>query len=151
VQRQMDSEDRGERVALKTAAARRTLPLRPHDVDALRDLYAARAEWGDTEGFVFQRDGRRVAHGQLADDFATAVKAAGIDDHGKRLTPHSLRHGYGSMLIAAGRDVVRVSRRMGHASVAITLRVYSHEFESHRPEDDERDLEALESFAPTNG
>ena len=55
------------------------------------------------------------------------------------------------MLIAAGRDVVRVSRRMGHASVAITLRVYSHEFESHRPEDDERDLEALESFAPTGG
>jgi integrase len=151
VQRQMDSEDRGERVALKTPAARRTLPLRPQDVDALRDLFAARAEWGDTEGFVFQRDGRRVAHGQLADDFATAVKAAGIDDHGKRLTPHSLRHGYGSMLIAAGRDVVRVSRRMGHASVAITLRVYSHEFESHRPEDDERDLEALESFAPTNG
>ena len=100
---------------------------------------------------MFQRDGRRVAHGQLADDFATAVKAAGIDDHSKRLTPHSLRHGYGSMLIAAGRDVVRVSRRMGHASVAITLRVYSHEFESHRPEDDERDLEALESFAPTNG
>jgi integrase len=150
-QRQIDSEDRGERVALKTAAARRTLPLRPQDVEALRHLYAARGEWGDTEGFVFQADGRRVAHGQLADDFAAAVKAAGIDGHGKRLTPHSLRHGYGSMLIAAGRDVVRVSRRMGHASVAITLRVYSHEFESYRPEDDERDLEALESFAPTNG
>jgi integrase len=146
VQRQIDSEDRGERVALKTSAARRTLPLRPQDVEALRNLHAARADWGDTEGFLFQRDGRRVAHGQLADDFAVAVKAAGIDDHGKRLTPHSLRHGYGSMLIASGRDVVRVSRRMGHASVAITLRVYSHEFESHRPEDDERDLKALESF-----
>ena len=51
---------------------------------ALRDLYAARAEWGDTDGFVFQRDGRRVAHGQLADDFAAAVNGAGIDDHGKR-------------------------------------------------------------------
>jgi integrase len=149
VQRQIDSEDRGERVALKTRAARRTLPLRPQDVDELRELYAARAEWGDTDGFVFQRDGRRVAHGQLADDFAAAVKGAAIDDHGKRLTPHSLRHGYGSMLIAAGRDVVRVSRRMGHASVAITLRVYSHEFESHRPEDDERDLLALEEFVPT--
>lgn len=86
-----------------------------------------------------------------AQDLAAAVKGACIDDHGKRLTPHSLRHGYGSMLIAAGRDVVRVSRRMGHASVAITLRVYSHEFESHRPEDDVRDLLALESFAPTNG
>lgn len=54
------------------------------------------------------------------------------------------------MLIAAGRDVVRVSRRMGHASVAITLRVYSHEFESNRPEDDERDLAALDAFAHSN-
>jgi integrase len=83
---------------------------------------------GTRRGFVFRRDGRRVAHGQLADDFV-AVKVAGIDDHGKRPTPHSLGHGYGAMLFAAGRDVVRVSRRMGHASVAITLRVYSHEFE----------------------
>jgi hypothetical protein len=30
---------------------------------------------------VFQRDGRRAAHGQLADDFAAAMKGAGIDDH----------------------------------------------------------------------
>jgi len=55
------------------------------------------------------------------------------------------------MLIAAARDVVRVSRRTGHASVAIKLRIYSHEFESHRPEDDKGDLLALERFAPTNG
>ena len=40
---------------------------------------------------------------------------------------------------------------MGHANVGITLRVYSHEFESHRPEDDERDLLALEAFAPAVG
>jgi hypothetical protein len=43
-----------------------------------------------------------------------------------------------------------VSRRIGHASVAITLRVYSHEFESYRPEDDERDLAAFEAFAHSN-
>ena len=144
VQRQIDDEDRGERIALKTPAARRTLPLRPQDVDALRDLHAARAEWGDTDGFVFQHDGRRVAHGQLGTDFKAAVKAAAIDDHGKRLTPHSLRHGYGSALIAAGRDVVRLA-----AWVTPPWRspceVYSHEFEAHRPEDDERDLLALES------
>lgn len=146
VQRQIDHEDRGERVALKTPAARRTRPLPPAVVDELRDLYATRAEWGDTDGFVLQRDGRRVTHGQLATDFAAAVKGANIDDHDKRLTPHSLRHGYGSMLIASGENVVGVSRALGHASVAITLRVYSHEFESHRPEADERALQALEAF-----
>jgi integrase len=38
---------------------------------------------------------------------------------------HALRHTYASALIAAGRDVVSVSKRMGHGSLAITLRVYS--------------------------
>jgi integrase len=79
-------------------------------------LYSARAEWGDTEGFVFQCDGRRVAHGQLADDFAAAVKAAGIDDHGKRRTPHSLRHGYGPS---------ETARERGRAPSKLLVRVRS--------------------------
>jgi hypothetical protein len=44
-----------------------------------------------------------------------------------------------------------VSRALGHASVAITLRVYSHEFKSHRPEADERALQALEAFVGSAG
>ena len=42
---------------------------------------------------------------------------------------HTLRHSHASALIAAGLDVVRVSRRLGHGSPAITLAVYSHLFE----------------------
>jgi integrase len=146
VQKQIDHEDRGTRVALKTPAARRTRPLPPAVVDALRDLHAHRAEWGDTDGFVFQRDGRPVAHGQLADDFKAAVKAAAIDDHDKRLTPHSLRHGYGSLLIATQRGRRPGVPCEGPRLRGITLRVYSHEFESARPEADEKALAAIEAF-----
>jgi integrase len=32
------------------------------------------------------------------------------------------------MLIAAGADVVHVSKQLGHADAAITLRVYADEF-----------------------
>lgn len=42
---------------------------------------------------------------------------------------HALRHSHASALIAAGSDVVTVSRRLGHASVATTLNVYAHRFE----------------------
>ena len=45
-----------------------------------------------------------------------------------RITFHSLRHSHASALIAAGIDVVTVSRRLGHASPALTLSVYSHLF-----------------------
>jgi integrase len=42
------------------------------------------------------------------------------------VTWHALRHGHASMLIAAGCDVVTVSKRLGHASADLTLRIYSH-------------------------
>ena len=45
-------------------------------------------------------------------------------------TFHSLRHMHASALIAAGQDVVTVSRRLGHAKPTITLNVYGHLFRS---------------------
>lgn len=44
------------------------------------------------------------------------------------ITMHGLRHTYASMLIAEGVPVSEVSAQMGHASVDITLRVYTHLF-----------------------
>ncbi len=41
---------------------------------------------------------------------------------------HGLRHTHVSQLIAAGLDPLTVSRRIGHASPAITLDVYGHMF-----------------------
>ena len=43
-------------------------------------------------------------------------------------TLHGLRHTHVSQLIAAGLDVLTISRRLGHASPAITLGVYGHMF-----------------------
>jgi integrase len=45
-------------------------------------------------------------------------------------TLHGLRHTHASQLIAAGLDVLTVSRRIGHASPAITLDVYGHMFKN---------------------
>src|SRR2546427_10016377 len=43
-----------------------------------------------------------------------------------RLSLHSLRHGYLSLLIAEGLDVVFVSRQLGQADPGVTLSVYTH-------------------------
>jgi integrase len=56
------------------------------------------------------------------------VKAAGLQAPGK-LTLHSLRHGFASLLIAKGLNVVFVSRQLGHANPNVTLEVYAHLFE----------------------
>lgn len=41
---------------------------------------------------------------------------------------HSLRHTHASQLIDAGVDIVMISKRPGHASPTITLKVYAHLF-----------------------
>ena len=43
---------------------------------------------------------------------------------------HSLRHSFASALIMAGAAVTEVQALLGHASPAITLRIYSHYFKT---------------------
>ena len=42
------------------------------------------------------------------------------------ITMHGLRHTHGSVLLMHGINVLAVSKRLGHASVDITLKVYAH-------------------------
>jgi integrase len=44
------------------------------------------------------------------------------------ITFHGLRHTHASQLIDAGVDIVTISKRLGHASPDITLRVNAHLF-----------------------
>ncbi len=42
----------------------------------------------------------------------------------KDYPPHSLRHGYGSILISKGADIKLVSELLGHSDVTFTYNVY---------------------------
>jgi integrase len=46
------------------------------------------------------------------------------------LPPRTFRHFHASQLIAEGMDPVEISRRLGHASIAVTLGIYGHLFPS---------------------
>lgn len=76
------------------------------------------------DSLVFARwDGKLRSPHWLSQKFAQAMAALQID-----CTLHGLRHTHVSQLIAAGLDVLTISRRIGHASPAITLDVYGHMF-----------------------
>ena len=47
---------------------------------------------------------------------------------------HSLRHGHASQLLCEGVPIATVSKRLGHANPAITLKLYSHALESDESE-----------------
>ena len=91
----------------------------------LRERWLASPHKRPTD-FVFPNaDGKGLDYRTVGKGFRTAVKAAELEALGK-LTLHSLRHGYASLLIANGLNVVFVSRQLGHANPSITLEVYAH-------------------------
>jgi integrase len=87
---------------------------------------AERLAWGPAytdSGYVFTaEDGRPLHADHAANRFARLVKAAGVPT----IRFHDLRHTHASLLLARGTPVLDVSRRIGHASAAMTLDVYGH-------------------------
>ena len=74
-------------------------------------------------------DGSPQSPRAFSKEWADVAASIGMPE----ITLHALRHTHASHLIDAGLDVVKISRRLGHASPAITLRVYAHLF---RKQDD---------------
>jgi integrase len=70
----------------------------------------------DLEGKPLKREKMLRLH------FRPALSRARI----RRVTFHSLRHSCASAMLAAGAPITEVQHRLGHASPAITLHVYSH-------------------------
>jgi integrase len=60
----------------------------------------------------------------LTGDWARTVRVLKLP----KVTFHALRHTHASQLIAAGLDVVTVSRRIGHSNPTVTLGIYAHLF-----------------------
>jgi len=72
--------------------------------------------------------GRGLDYHNVRKGFRSAVERSGIAAPG-RTSLHSLRHGFASLLIADGLDVVFVSRQLGHSNPTVTLGTYAHLFE----------------------
>jgi integrase len=116
----------------KTKKGRRNVTISPWLAAELRSHRARQDERRLSLGMgrapddtpVFARwNGEVRSPSRLSQDFAATMDALKID-----CTMHGLRHTHVSQLIAAGLDVLTISRRIGHASPAITLNVYGHLF-----------------------
>jgi len=134
----------------KTEHGRRTLTLPPSAVSVLRKhlvkLLELRLVLGlgkpDAETLLFGKpDGSIMPPNQLSWLWRSACKAL----KAPRVNFHALRHTHVSALIAAGLDVVAVSRRIGHGDPTVTLREYCHLFKK----DDSAAVGAIEAVLRT--
>jgi integrase len=111
----------------KTAASRRTIPLEPETIAALRRHELAQKEermrlgLRDTAGWVFTvRGGGMASAGATRRWLDKAIARAGVSP----ITPHGLRRTMTVLWLQSGIDVKVVSKRLGHSSVVLTLDVY---------------------------
>ena len=74
-------------------------------------------------GLIFTRpDGAPIHPDLITDWFRRLARAAGLPP----IRLHDVRHSYATAALAAGVPAKVVSERLGHATIAITLDVYSH-------------------------
>jgi integrase len=119
--------------APKTRHGLRTISLPKSTVETLREHHRRQLEQRlllgigrpSAEDWVFPLfDGSPYPPDKLSRDWGNVVR----DRKLPRVMFHALRHSHASALIAAGVDIVTVSKRLGHGSPAITLGVYAHLF-----------------------
>jgi integrase len=117
----------------KSKHGRRTISLPLSAVELLRQHRKAQLELRlhlgmgkpESEALVFcDHEGKPISPNYLSIMWRRAIAGLNIP----QVKFHALRHSHASALIAAGVDVVKVSRRLGHGSATITLNVYAHLF-----------------------
>ena len=114
----------------KTKRGRRLIALDAETVTVLRHQAAAQLaeqqalgdEWIDCGRVFTSPGGARLHPERISALFARLVRTAALP----HIPLHGLRHTYASLALAKGVNAAIVSRRLGHATVAFTLDVYSH-------------------------
>ena len=92
--------------------------------DATRSLLTeAEAAW-ERAGKESPSNVRRRYLARAAEDASAALIKAGRDPL-PRLTPHSLRRSFASLLVAIGRDPLYVADQLGHVDPGFSLRTYA--------------------------
>jgi integrase len=107
----------------KTKHGRRKVPLSPMMVLLLKFLRACSPDALDEDLVFTSRAGTAIDPDNLRNRvLKPAVKAVGADWAGF----HAFRHTFASLMIAAGANLLQLSRALGHHSPAFTLAVYGH-------------------------
>lgn len=109
-------------VSTKTGESR-SVPITPAIQENLEESTRGKSA---TDPLFTGRGGGRLNYGWFRRAiFVSALERAGL----KGVTIHTLRHTCASLLIQMGTPVTTVSHILGHASVKMTLDVYSHFYE----------------------
>ncbi len=114
----------------KTTKGRRSIPLPPETVAALRahrkqqlaEKMSLGPDYAESELVFRQEDGTLVLRTALSRHFGTLVRQTQLP----QIRLHDLRHTFATLALQAAVPVKVVSEILGHASVTLTYDTYSH-------------------------
>jgi integrase len=107
----------------KSKTTIRAVPVSPDAVDALRGALVAAPRVGDAEPVFFgQRKRDRLTPGSVSHALPALLVTAGLP----RITPHGLRHGAATLMLAKGVHMRTIAEQLGHANPSLTAKVYAH-------------------------
>lgn len=105
----------------KSEDGNRTIPLPPKAQSILRKFKDERNP-SDNDFVFLTKNGTPVSSDNARKTLSRALKNS--ECRVKTYSPHSLRHGYGSILISEGVDIKLVSKLLGHSKVSFTYDTY---------------------------
>jgi len=114
--------------APKTKAGKRKIDLAPHFAIYLREYLESLGEPITADTYVFRyvgnhpRSGQMVKPDRITHIFKMIVRALEMDS----IHFHNTRHSHAGMLLKMGIHPKVVQERLGHASIEITMNIYSH-------------------------
>ena len=107
----------------KSEHGERAVPIPFEIVRALRERRAG-SEWPEDRDLVFPS---LAGTPMAAENLSRRTLKPAMEEAGAPWAAfHAFRHFTASQLIASGRNIVQVSRWLGHHSPAFTLNVYAH-------------------------
>ena len=84
---------------------------------------AAGDAWNNSDGRIFTNDfGGPIFPDSISQWFSKFIARTGLP----KVTVHSLRHTYASLMIADGTPLIVVSHQLGHAQTSTTANIYAH-------------------------
>ena len=117
------TKDAGIYTTTPKSGKARTIDVDPDVMKLIKALLATQNTIS-SEGYVFtQDDSTDPMHPQSPTRYFTKFgKKYGID----HFHPHKLRHSFASVALTNNADLISVSKKLGHANPAMTVKIYAH-------------------------